>query len=128
MPVSECRRSPNNRSVASKFKSCGPGSSRVLTGRTPQRFLQPAVGRWWSRTGTRRQCSYGPLKSVDPPIVKGGTWCRTPMDRFIVAGLETRGIRANPSADRQTLIRRLYFDLLGLPPSPKEVEAFIADP
>src|SRR5262249_37482510 len=48
----------------------------------------------------RRHWSYRPLKSVDPPIVKDGTWCRTPIDRFIVAGLEARGIRANAPADR----------------------------
>jgi hypothetical protein len=76
----------------------------------------------------RRHWSYRPLRAVDPPIVKAGTWCRTPVDRFIVAALEARGIHANPPADRRVLIRRLYFDMLGLPPSPEEVDAFVADP
>jgi hypothetical protein len=76
----------------------------------------------------RRHWSYRPLQAVDSPRVKDAGWGRTPIDRFIVAELEARGIHANAEADRRTLIRRLYFDLLGLPPSPQEVEAFLADP
>src|SRR5207237_3760273 len=56
-----------------------------------------------------------------------GTWARTPIDRFILATAEARGIHPNSIADRRTLIRRVYFDVLGLPPSPKEVDAFVAD-
>jgi hypothetical protein len=75
----------------------------------------------------RRHWSYRPLQVVDPPQVKTATWCRNPIDRFITAALEKRGIHANAPADRRVLIRRLYFDLLGLPPSPQEVDAFVAD-
>src|SRR5208337_2478801 len=52
---------------------------------------------------------------------------RNPIDRFIVARLEKEGIRPAPEADRVTLIRRLYLDLLGLPPTLAEVDAFLAD-
>jgi hypothetical protein len=52
-------------------------------------------------------------------------WCRTPIDRFILAGLTARGLRPNAPADRRTLLRRAYFDLLGLPPAPAEVDAFL---
>jgi hypothetical protein len=52
---------------------------------------------------------------------------RTPVDAFVLARLEQQGMRPNPGADRRTLIRRLYFDLLGLPPSPQEIDAFLAD-
>jgi hypothetical protein len=76
----------------------------------------------------RGHWSYRPLKAVAPPAVRDTVWCRTPVDRFIVAALEACGIRPNPPADRRTLIRRLYFDMLGLPPTSEEVEAFIADP
>jgi hypothetical protein len=76
----------------------------------------------------RRHWSYPPLKAVAPPEVRDTGWCRTPIDRFIVAALEARSIRPNPPTDRRTLIRRLFFDMLGLPPAPEEVEAFIADP
>src|SRR5262249_3451639 len=75
----------------------------------------------------RRHWSYRPLQVIDPPAVRDAAWCRTPIDRFILAAIETRGIRPNTGADRRTLIRRLYFDLLGLPPAPEEVDAFIAD-
>jgi hypothetical protein len=49
------------------------------------------------------------------------------MDRFILATLEAKGLKPSPEADRHTLIRRLYFDLIGLPPAPEEVDAFISD-
>jgi hypothetical protein len=75
----------------------------------------------------RRHWSYRPLQAVAPPAVHDGAWCRTPVDRFIAAALEARGIRPNVPADSRTLIRRLSFDLLGLPPAPGEVEAFVAD-
>ena len=55
-------------------------------------------------------------------------WIRTPVDAFILARLKQEGLKPAPSADRATLIRRLYFDLTGLPPTPAEVEAFFEDP
>jgi hypothetical protein len=76
----------------------------------------------------RQHWSYRPLNDADPPRIHGRDWCRTPVDRFVLAGLEARGIRANATADRRTLIRRVYFDLLGLPPSSEEVTAFVDDP
>jgi hypothetical protein len=75
----------------------------------------------------RRHWSYRPLRPVEPPAARDASWCRTPVDRFIQAALEARDLRPNPDADRRTLIRRLSFDLLGLPPEPEEVEAFLAD-
>jgi hypothetical protein len=76
----------------------------------------------------RRHWSYRPLSNVVPPEAHDVGWCRTPIDWFVLAALEARGIRPNAPADRRTLIRRVYFDLLGLPPSPEEVKAFVADP
>ena len=55
------------------------------------------------------------------------TWVKNPIDAFILARLKKEGLRPSPPADRATLIRRVYFDLIGLPPSPAEVTAFIAD-
>jgi hypothetical protein len=75
----------------------------------------------------RRHWSYRPLKASGPPMPTEARWCRTPIDRFIVAALEARGLRPSPPADRRTLIRRLFLDVLGLPPAPEEVEAFVAD-
>jgi hypothetical protein len=75
----------------------------------------------------RQHWSYRPLHSVEPPAVKDAGRGRTPIDRFILAELDAKGLRPNPPADKRTLIRRVYFDLLGLPPAPAEVEAFAAD-
>lgn len=61
------------------------------------------------------------------PAVKRGEWLTSPIDAFILAGLETKGLSPAPPADKRTLIRRATFDLLGLPPTPEEVEAFLAD-
>ena len=61
------------------------------------------------------------------PIPKGGAWVRNPIDAFVLAGIEEIGLKPAPEASRTTLIRRATFDLIGLPPSPDEVEAFLQD-
>ncbi len=83
---------------------------------------RPAGGRdWWSLRPLRR-----PAVPPIPPAMAG--WVRTPIDHFILARLAEHGLHPSPEADRRTLIRRLSFDLLGLPPSPEEVAAFLDDP
>ncbi len=90
------------------------------------------AGKSWTQTtlpaDARQFWSFQPLRSVKPPAVKNGAWCRTPIDYFILAKLEAAGVHPNPQASKRQLIRRAYFDLLGLPPSAQEVEAFINDP
>lgn len=76
----------------------------------------------------RKHWSLQPLQRVQPPLVKEATWGRTPIDRFVLARLEGAGLRPNPIVERRLLIRRAYFDLLGLPPTPAEVDAFVKDP
>jgi hypothetical protein len=61
------------------------------------------------------------------PAVKNPAWVRNEIDRFLLARLEREGLTPSPEADRLTLIRRLSLDLLGLPPTPEEVDAFLAD-
>ena len=61
------------------------------------------------------------------PGVKNRTWVRNPIDAFILARLETEKLAPSKEADRETLIRRLCFDLTGLPPSPEDVAAFVRD-
>jgi hypothetical protein len=69
------------------------------------------------------------IKPIRPalPQVKNAAWCRNPIDNFILARLDREGLRPAPDAPKSTLLRRVYLDLIGLPPSPKEVEAFVAD-
>jgi mono/diheme cytochrome c family protein len=71
--------------------------------------------------------SFQPLRVVAPPAVRQTDWVRTPIDAFILAKLEEKGLLPNPAAERRLLIRRAYLDLLGLPPTPEEVAAFVND-
>lgn len=71
--------------------------------------------------------AFQPPKAPVPPAVKNEAWPRNPIDRFVLARLEKEGLRPSPEADRRTLIRRLSLDLIGLPPSLEEVDAFLAD-
>lgn len=61
------------------------------------------------------------------PVVRRGDWPRGAIDHFVLANLERRDVEPSPEADRETLIRRLSLDLLGLPPTPDEVDRFVAD-
>ncbi|HEU5115804.1 MAG TPA: DUF1549 domain-containing protein, partial [Isosphaeraceae bacterium] len=72
--------------------------------------------------------SFRPLTRPDPPSVSHPEWARNPIDQFVLAKLEEKGLTPSPEADRRTLIRRLSLVLLGLPPTPEQVEAFANDP
>jgi hypothetical protein len=71
--------------------------------------------------------SFQPIGHPKPPAVKNKTAVRTPIDAFVLARLEAKGLGFSPEAPRSALIRRAYYDLLGLPPSPAEVDAFVKD-
>src|SRR5262245_4564216 len=75
----------------------------------------------------RRFWSFQPVRRSDSPSVQDARWCRNPVDRFILARLEARGLKPVATADRQTLIRRATFDLIGLPPLPEEVAVLLND-
>jgi hypothetical protein len=77
--------------------------------------------------GKSTHWSFQAPKRFDEPAVQNAAWVRNPIDRFILAALEAKGVAPSPEADRITLVRRLYLDLLGLPPSPQEVDAFVND-
>ena len=67
------------------------------------------------------------MRHTLPPAGTNAAWARNDVDRFILAALEAKGLRPSPEASRQTLIRRVTFDLIGLPPTPEEVESFVRD-
>jgi len=71
--------------------------------------------------------SLQPLRSVNPPPTADKTWARTAIDQFILAKLEANRLVPNPPADPRTLLRRVTFDLTGLPPTPEELRDFLAD-
>ncbi|MDA1229994.1 MAG: PSD1 and planctomycete cytochrome C domain-containing protein [Planctomycetota bacterium] len=82
---------------------------------TEKRFRDP--GHW----------SFQPLVVVPVPEVQNTTWVRSEVDRFVLAGLEADELKAAPIADKRTLIRRMTFDLTGLPPTPDEIASFLTN-
>jgi hypothetical protein len=74
----------------------------------------------------KKHWSYQPIRQPGVPAVKNKTWVPTPIDAFILAKLEEKNLGPSAPADSRTLLRRLYFDLIGLPPTPDEVEEFVA--
>jgi hypothetical protein len=83
----------------------------------------------WIAEGAEYQPHWSFIAPVRPkvPEVNDKAWVRNPIDAFILAELEKRGLKPAPEADRRTLARRLAFDLTGLPPDPADVEAFVSD-
>ncbi|QDV36541.1 PSD1 and planctomycete cytochrome C domain-containing protein [Tautonia plasticadhaerens] len=75
----------------------------------------------------REYWAFQPVGRFEPPAVEDGGWSRNPIDRFVSDRLGRAGLRPAPEADKRTLIRRATFDLHGLPPTPEEVDAFLAD-
>src|SRR5262245_47952465 len=71
--------------------------------------------------------SFRPVRAPAPSAVTDAAWPLNPIDRFVLARLEEKGLRPAPDADRRTLIRRATYDLTGLPPTPEEIDAFLAD-
>jgi len=71
--------------------------------------------------------SFQPIRRPKPPAVKNAQWIRNPIDAFVLARLEKEGLAPSPEADRRTLLRRVSFDLRGVPPSPAEIEKFLND-
>ena len=90
----------------------------------------PANGRPTARRITevdRAHWAFQPVRDGEPPGVADESWPRGAIDRFILAGLETAGLSPCEPADKRTLLRRATFDLIGLPPTPEETAAFLAD-
>ncbi len=81
-----------------------------------------------NKNGTSDHWAFQPIIRPAVPSVQKTGWARNPIDRFVLARLEEEGITPSPEADRYTLIRRLSFDLRGLPPTWEETEAFVHDP
>ena len=100
-----------------------PSSHKTLTAE------QKDVLRRWIAGGAEYQPHWSLITPTRPapPKTADASWGRTPIDAFILAALEAKGLAPAPEADRRTLARRLSLDLTGLPPKPAEVEAFVAD-
>jgi cytochrome c553 len=93
-----------------------------------------AMGAPWAAAQTaaadapaQRYWAFVPPKDPAPPKVKNSDWVKSPIDAFVLAGLEAKNLKPAPPASKRELIRRATFDLTGLPPTPEEVQAFLSD-
>ncbi len=84
----------------------------------PAAYDEAKAKSWWA---------YQPVRRPAIPVVKNASWPRGDIDRFVLAGLEAKGMQPVGDADKPTLLRRVFFDLIGMPPSPETVQRFIAD-
>ncbi len=98
-------------------------SGRTLTDK------QIEVIKQWIDQGAKWETQWSFTAPKRPPVpeVKDKAWVRNPIDSFVLARLETEGLKPNPEADKATLLRRVSFDLTGLPPTSAEVDSFMAD-
>ncbi|MBS1812549.1 MAG: DUF1553 domain-containing protein [Acidobacteria bacterium] len=121
MPPTGERLTPREISLLKAWIDAGANWPEENTANVPAASKRADKATWWSLQ---------PLAKVEPPMRSGipAAWDKSPIDRFIFARLAERGLQPNPPADRRTLIRRVTYDLTGLPPSPEEVEAFVDDP
>ena len=103
-----------------------PSSKRILRPEDRAKLVQ------WLKAGADwpeddRHWAFVPPEKPPAPQVKNKKWAKGKIDRFILARLEKEGLKPSPEADKHTLLRRVTFDLTGLPPSPEEIDAFMAD-
>src|SRR5207302_1442636 len=75
----------------------------------------------------RKHWAFQPLKTYAVPAVLHKNWPRSPIDHFLLAKLEATGLAPAEPTDKRTLIRRATYDLIGLPPTPAEIDSFLAD-
>ncbi len=91
--------------------------------RVPGKDLASAA---WAKN-PRDHWAFKPIKKELIPSVADTNWLSNPIDRFVLAKLEANSMKPSPQADKRTLIRRATYDLIGLPPTPEEVDAFVND-
>ncbi len=96
-----------------------PGASAAYPGGYTPREITAADRSWWAFKK--------PVRNT-PPTVRDAKWSHNPIDAFVANMREQKGLEGAPEADRKTLIRRAYLDLIGLLPPPEEVDAFVKDP
>src|SRR5688572_16073252 len=86
------------------------------------------IKRWIEQGASwEKHWAYVPVRPISPPQVKDASFVRNDIDRFILARLEKEGLKPAPEAPKERLLRRITFDLTGLPPTPAEIDSFLAD-
>ena len=120
MPPTEKKVPPQEIAVIERWIARG-----AATTRTEPESLPPGID---ITPDERAYWFFQPLARPEPPAFTPADGVRTPVDAFVLAKLREKNLALNPEADRRTLIRRAYIDLIGLPPTAQEVDAFVADP
>ncbi|MDX1981999.1 MAG: DUF1549 and DUF1553 domain-containing protein [Bryobacteraceae bacterium] len=100
------------------FAAVAASAALLLASESKPKEFTALQKRWWS---------FQPIAKTAPPAVQNRSAVKNDIDAFIVAKLEAKGIRPNSTADKITLLRRASLDLTGLPPTPEEAQAFLAD-
>ncbi len=95
-----------------------PPADKTTVPKTSEYVITPEQRAFWA---------FQPIAKPEPPAGSDPRWASTPIDRFVIARLNKEGLRPVARADKRTLIRRATFDLIGLPPTPEEVDAFLND-
>lgn len=99
----------------------------VKMGAPDPRTNASASATGWKMDEAKKHWAFQPVRAPQPPAVKNTSWIRSPVDNFVLARLEAKGLQPSAPADKRTLIRRATYDLTGLPPTIEEVAAFEAD-
>jgi hypothetical protein len=135
-------RTPSNRKMSRRDGIYSRVSPQVRLGPLPTRVvlllaaaaMAPGFVAAFARDGSQLATADDPtwafqsLRDISVPVVPDDSWCRTPIDRFILAKLNEKGIKPNAPIDRRKLARRAYFDLVGLPPAWDDIDQFVHDP
>jgi hypothetical protein len=101
-----------------KWVQMGAPDPRDGAAKVVKKYDAEKAKAWWA---------FQPVKKPTAPAVKDAAWAKSDLDRFVLAGLEAKGLKPVADADKLTLIRRVYFDLVGLPPPHPEITAFVQD-
>ena len=101
-----------------KWVQMGAPDPRDGAAKVVKKYDEAKAKAWWA---------FQPVKKPVVPAVQDAAWAKSDLDRFVLAGLEATGLKPVADADKLTLIRRVYFDLLGLPPPHAEITAFVQD-
>jgi hypothetical protein len=117
-PGEDDRLTPSEVSLLSRWVRAGTPSEEKVVALPPHAQVTETDRRYWA---------FQPPRRIAEPEVRNTDRVRTPIDRFLLAKLEEKGLGFSPDADKGVLVRRAYLDLIGLPPEPAAVAAFVAD-
>ncbi|MBX3448600.1 MAG: PSD1 domain-containing protein [Planctomycetaceae bacterium] len=120
---------PDESEMLRRIRSADPAERMPPEGKKSLTTAEVRLLERWIREGAKwgQHWAFEPVVRRSPPEVRETSWIRHEIDRFVLAKLEAEGVTPSPEADRYTLIRRLSYDLVGLPPSVEEVDAFVND-